>query len=140
MTVAIRIVEGPLDAAPPSWSVPGAGAVLRFEGVVRPDEEGRPIAALDYEVYEPMASRELRRLAEDLVREHGLLGIRAEHSRGRVPTGACSFRVWVAAGHRSEALAALDRFVDRLKRDVPIWKRAVALSAAGRAAAGAGTS
>ena len=104
----------------------GSGAWVRFEGIVRPDENGAVIVALDYEAYEPMASDVLRSLAEDVLARHGLGSIEVEHSRGRVRVGECSFRLTMTAGHRKPALAAMDEFIDRLKRDVPIWKKAVA--------------
>jgi molybdopterin synthase catalytic subunit len=42
-----------------------------------------------------------------------------------VEGGQCSFRLQVASAHRAEALAAMTEFIDRLKRDVPIWKSPV---------------
>lgn len=100
----------------------GAGACLVFEGVVRPLESERPVAALLYEAYEPMTSRELHRLATQVLTNHGLLGIRVEHSVGRVGAGEISFRLGVAARHRKEALRAVDEFIDLLKQVVPLWK------------------
>jgi molybdopterin synthase catalytic subunit len=124
--IVVRIVDGPLSAEPSPWEHPsGAGALLTFEGIARPTEEGRPIVALDYEAYEPMASTMLRRQAESALAEHDLLGICVEHSHGRVAVGECSFRLRIASRHRKEALAAMDWYIDALKRDVPIWKSAV---------------
>lgn len=131
MKLAVRIVDGPLAETAPVWAPAGAGAVVCFEGVARPTEHGEPIATLDYEAYEPMASRELERLAREVLHEFGLLGVLVEHSRGRVAVGERSFRLRVAALHRKEALAALERFIDRLKQDVPIWKQAVAFDGKG---------
>lgn len=124
MNIEVFIIDGPL---PPRVAprAEGAGAVLCFEGVVRPTEGGRPIEALDYEVYEPMASRMLKGLAEEVGREFALLAVHVEHSRGRVAAGACSFRLCISSGHRKEGLEAMGRFIDRMKQDVPIWKRAV---------------
>ena len=130
MTVTVAIVDGPV---PPRHGVGRgevAGAVVRFEGIVRGVENGAAIGALEYEVYEPMAERLLRRLADEAVTKHGLIAVRVEHSRGRVPVGACSFSLVVESKHRKEALAALDEFIDRMKADVPIWKRAVPPGAA----------
>ncbi len=121
MSIELQILEGPLDAATP-WHPSGAGAVICFEGVVRPTEQQRALVALEYEVYEPMTHRELKKLAQQVVEDHGLLGLRMAHSRGQVRVGACSFRLQVAAAHRKEALAAMDVFIDRMKQVVPIWK------------------
>src|SRR5208337_5556001 len=69
-----------------------------------------------------MALRVLEALALEMIETHGLIGIAVEHSRGRVGVGECSFRLQIAAPHRQEALAAMAEFIDRMKRDVPIWK------------------
>src|SRR2546421_9764426 len=123
--VYVKILDGPLTPKGLPRDVPNAGAVLCFEGVVRPVESGRAIAALDYEAYEPMATNLLRRLGGEVSRTHGLIDLCVEHSRGRVRAGECSFRLRVASPHRPEALRAVAEFVDRMKRDVPIWKTAV---------------
>lgn len=126
MDVDVQLVDGPIarSGVPEErGTLPeGAGAILCFEGVVRPTEADRPIDALEYQVYEPMAGRLLRRIAQEIVARHGLLAVRVEHSRGRVAVGACSFRLQIASRHREEGLAAMAEFIDRLKRDVPIWK------------------
>jgi molybdopterin synthase catalytic subunit len=125
MSVRVRIVDGPLPASARETPTEGAGAVVEFEGIVREREGNAAIRALDYSTYDPMALRQLTTLAGDIARKHGLLTLHADHSRGRVPVGACSFRLGVHAAHRKEALAAINEFIDRLKRDVPIWKSAV---------------
>jgi len=108
------------------------GATLRFEGVVRRAERDpeaadveRDLLALDYQTYDPMAQRGLEALAVSVAERHGLRSIVALHSRGRVGVGEVSFVLEVAAPHRVETLAAVADFIDRLKQDVPIWKRAV---------------
>jgi len=125
MNTHIMIHDGPLDTAEP-WSVQGAGAMLCFEGVVRPREADQPIAGLTYDTYDPMAEEELTRLAGEALEQFGLLAVRVEHSRGFVANFACSFRLRIASAHRKEALAAMDWFIDRMKQQVPIWKRPVA--------------
>jgi molybdopterin synthase catalytic subunit len=123
MSVEVTITDGPLPA-PTGTPIPGAGGNLIFEGIVRPTEDTRPIAALTYRTYEPMAQRTISAIATELISKHRLLGIKVEHSRGRVAVGECSFRLTIHSRHRKEALAAADEFIDRLKADVPIWKAA----------------
>jgi molybdopterin synthase catalytic subunit len=125
MSMTVAILDGPLPLSAAARRFADAGAVICFEGIVRPTEEGRLLLALDYEAYEPMASKTLGELAEAVMREHGLLAVAVEHSRGRVPVGQCSFRLLIASRHRKEGLAAMDRFIDRMKQDVPIWKKPV---------------
>lgn len=123
MSVRVRIDEGALPVV--TEGVAGAGALVCFEGVVRAQEEGRTLAGLRYEAYEPMATRELTALAERTVERHGLLGIEVWHSRGMVRVGEVSFRLVVRSAHRAEGLAAMGDFIDEMKRDVPIWKTPV---------------
>lgn len=130
MSVSIEIHDGPLPPAGP-WRIDGAGAILCFDGVVRPTEAGQAIEAIDYEAYEPMAQRQLNLLAEQTLERFGLLAINVTHSRGRVPAGECSFRLRIASAHRAAGLEAMGGFIDQLKRDVPIWKRPVHREPAG---------
>lgn len=125
MDVRVEIVDGPLGAPGDPARPGGAGAIVVFEGVVRGDEGGDPIDALEYEAYLPMAKNQLEALAREVGASHGIAMMRVEHSTGRVPVGACSFRLTVASAHRAEALEAMGEFIDRMKRDVPIWKRVV---------------
>jgi len=125
MNTKATIVAGALGAAGDWTPASGTGAVVVFEGIVRPTENGQPIAGLEYEVYEPMAGRILEQIAAAVMERHGLLGVRAEHSRGFVRAGERSFRLSIAAVHRAEALAAAAEFIDAMKRDAPIWKRPV---------------
>ncbi len=105
------------------------GASVRFEGIVRRNEpdhdragEMRDLTALEYQTYDPMAERELAALANEIASRHQLLSLVALHSRGRVEVGEISFVLTAAGTHRAETLAAIDEFIVRLKRDIPIWK------------------
>ncbi|MFO0860285.1 MAG: molybdenum cofactor biosynthesis protein MoaE [Phycisphaerales bacterium] len=124
MSIHIEIVSGPLKRVKLSPGR-GTGAFVTFEGVVRPNEEGQKIRALDYQVYEPMASKQLQKLASAIIKEFGVLDVSVWHSEGRVAAGEVSFRLVVESEHRQEALAAMGAFIDRMKRDVPIWKKPV---------------
>ena len=126
MSATVRIVDGAIgDPAPVLSPAAQFGAAIVFDGVVRSDEGGRTIRALAYEVYEPMASNMLAELGREMLAKHGLVAIMVEHSRGEVLVGQRSFRLTVHALHRAEALAAVGEFIDRMKRDVPIWKTAL---------------
>ena len=124
MNIDVSICDGPLPPAGPHY-IQGAGAILTFEGLVRSEESGRAIAALDYEVYDLMARKMLTELALQMRSQFDLLAVFVEHSRGRVPAEACSFRLCMISRHRAEGLQAMALFIDQMKRDVPIWKRPV---------------
>jgi molybdopterin synthase catalytic subunit len=123
--ILVTFHAGPINDPPPPFACEGAGAVVSFEGRVRPLENGRTIRGLCYEAYEPMARDMLLTIGEETVDRYGLVGLCVEHSKGLVLVGECSFRLQIAGRHRREALAAMSQFINRLKRDVPIWKTAV---------------
>ncbi|MHB1308027.1 MAG: molybdopterin synthase catalytic subunit [Limisphaerales bacterium] len=108
-----------MPPAPPT----GAGAWVEFRGVVRGEEDGQPIAALEYEAYSPMAEREMRRLIEEIAAAQPCLLAKVIHRVGVIPVGEAAIYVGVAGTHRAEAFTLLTQFMDRLKQDVPIWKR-----------------
>lgn len=121
MAIEVTMCDGPL-AKLGDFAAPGCGAVVCFEGVVRPDEGGRLLDALEYQAYEPMTSQQLHELGKAVCDECGVRFVAVEHSVGAVPVGAVSFRLRVGSEHRKEALRAIDLFVDRMKRDVALWK------------------
>ena len=124
MEIEIQFTDQPIaeNISPPGQ--PGtAGAWLEFRGVVRGEENGQAIRALEYEAYPEMAGREIRRLLQDISARHPCRAARVIHRVGVIPAGETAIYVGVASPHRGEAIALLAEFMDRLKQDVPIWKR-----------------
>ena len=107
-----------------------AGAWLEFRGVVRDEEKGQTISALEYEAYPEMANREIRRILESLSAKYPCLAAKVIHRVGVIPVAETAIYVGVASAHRGEAIALLAGFMDRLKQDVPIWKRRALLPVA----------
>lgn len=122
MEADVQLTNAPIAERLPA-PLPGAGALVEFRGVVRGQEAGAVIAALEYEAYSPMAESEMRRIVMGLAGEAPCLAIRVIHRIGIVPVGEAAIYIGVAARHRTEAFCFLAGFMDRLKRDVPIWKR-----------------
>jgi len=121
MNVDIVISEQPLQLPP--LILPGCGAIARFDGIVRGLEDGKEIAGLYYEAYAPMAEKVIRDILAELHREHPCERVRISHRIGFVPVGEAAIMMDVHSSHRGEAFALLQKFMDRLKQDVPIWKR-----------------
>jgi len=131
MEIEIQLTNGPIGEKVSPPLIPGSnGAWLEFRGVVRDSENGVPISALDYEGYPEMAKREIHRLLEDISQKHPCLAAKVIHRLGTIPVGETAIYVGVAGKHRGEALALLAEFMDRLKQDVPIWKRRAIVAAA----------
>jgi molybdopterin synthase catalytic subunit/molybdopterin converting factor small subunit len=101
------------------------GAVVTFWGVVRDEEEGKPIRALEYTAYREMAEHQFQKLLIETRQKWKLKRIRLIHRLGIIAVGEPSLLVRVEAPHRGEAFAAAQFIIDELKQKVPIWKRAV---------------
>jgi molybdopterin synthase catalytic subunit len=123
MKIHVEITSDPLAARGVTAAEAGAGAVVEFAGVVRGEENGSEIPGLDYEAYEAMARSEMERIARELAAAYPCRSLEVLHRIGRVPSGEASILVRIEAKHRAEAFGMLSEFMDRLKRDVPIWKR-----------------
>jgi molybdopterin converting factor subunit 1 len=117
----IEIQRGAIDVQVVVDSVrrSDAGAVVLFVGTVRSD---RGVRALDYEVYRPMAMKQMARIAEEARAKFGALEIAIVHRLGRIAVGSPSVAIAVAAPHRAEAFAACEWAMDQVKQIVPIWK------------------
>lgn len=102
---------------------PRAGAVVTFVGTTRNENAGRRVTRLEYEAYEGMARKEMRRLAAAARARWPVRKIAMVHRVGVVPVGEASVAIAVSAGHRGEAFTACHWLIDRLKELVPIWKK-----------------
>jgi molybdopterin synthase catalytic subunit len=125
MKIRVEITRDVLRAGGLAPAQAGCGAVVEFAGVVRGEENGAAIGALDYEAYEAMARGEMERILRELAAEFACESVAVRHRIGRVPVGEASIVVRVEAKHRVEAFGMLAEFMNRLKLDVPIWKKAV---------------
>lgn len=104
---------------------PSNGALVWFSGIVREENDGKPVREIRYECYEPMAKRELETIAKETREKWPLHQIVIVHHVGTLPVGATSLVVVVTASHRKEAFEAVQYIVDQLKKRVPIWKKEV---------------
>jgi molybdopterin synthase catalytic subunit len=103
---------------------PGNGAVVIMGGTVRQQTNGRPVVALDYQAYEPMALVVFQAIATQ-IRHHWpqVNRVVIHHRTGRLAVGETSVLVAVGCPHRGEAFAACQYAIDTLKHQAPIWKK-----------------
>lgn len=122
---AAVLVDGPLDAAAAvaRVSAPSRGAVVTFLGTVRDHHAGRPVDHLLYTAYRAMAERAIGRIVADLEAAHDDLAAVVVHRLGEVPAGEASVVIAVASPHRQAAYEASRTALERLKTEVPVWKR-----------------
>lgn len=122
MKIEIVITDQPLSSAGVDASGGISGAVVEFAGLVRSEEEGRAIDALHYEAYDSMARSEMERILRELQPLFPCHAVRVAHRTARVPVGEAAILVRIEAKHRAEAFGMLAGFMDRMKKDVPVWK------------------
>lgn len=120
-----ELVDGPIDTnqAVAAVSGPSRGAVVVFLGTVRDHHAGRPVLKLTYSAYRPMALEGLRRIASDLEAAHQDLRATIVHRLGEVPAGEASVVIAIGSPHRAAAYEASRTALERLKAEIPIWKR-----------------
>lgn len=122
----IEITRDPIDipALEAASSHPACGAVLTFSGTVRNHHMGRQVVKLAYEAYEGMAQSEMVKVVEEARQQWpDIRTVQVVHRFGEMAVGASSIYITVASPHRVEGFAALRFIIDRIKQDVPIWKK-----------------
>jgi molybdopterin synthase catalytic subunit len=103
---------------------PSNGAVVVMSGTVRSQTEGRSVAFLEYQAYEPMVIKVFENIAQDLQRQWSAVNTLVIHHRtGKLIIGEISVLVAVGCPHRSEAFEACRYAIDTLKHQAPIWKK-----------------
>ncbi|MTE13151.1 molybdenum cofactor biosynthesis protein MoaE [Nocardia aurantiaca] len=118
-----RISDQPLDPAEAEKAVSGPryGGIVVFTGKVRDHDGGQSVSSLEYSAH-PQAEQFLRKVCTDVADSSGL-PVAAVHRIGSLTIGDLAIVVAVAAPHRAEAFTACAELVDRIKHEVPIWKR-----------------
>ena len=101
----------------------GKGAVVVFVGNVRNSFGGRPVERITYSAYPAMAERRLERIVSEL--EAAEPGTRVEivHGLGTLEVGDASVVIATASAHRRQAYDTNRLALERIKAEVPIWKR-----------------
>lgn len=120
-----RVTQAPIDLQELMRHVrsDADGAVILFTGVVRNHHEGRPVDRLKYEAYEAMAVEKLTAICEQVRSRFAVGDVAVVHRLGQLEVGDVSVAIAVAAPHRDAAYRASREIIERIKREVPIWKR-----------------
>jgi molybdopterin synthase catalytic subunit len=100
-----------------------AGAVVTFDGRVRNHNDGKAVAALEYQAYPTLTVPTGSRILEEEAARYGILRARAVHRTGPLAIGDAAVWVGVAAAHRGQAFDAARAIMERLKYELPVWKK-----------------
>jgi molybdopterin synthase catalytic subunit len=102
---------------------PAAGAVVTFDGRVRNHNAGQAVSRLEYQAYPALAISTGQRILEEEAARHGILAAQAAHRTGPLEIGEAAVWVGVASAHRGPAFDAARAIMERLKYELPIWKK-----------------
>jgi len=119
-----RIVDHPidLDTLIEDVRAPGYGALVTFVGTVRDTFDGHRVSGIQYNGYTRMAEARLARIEQELEAEGVELRLRIVHRLGDLQVGEVSVAIAAASPHRDAAFSACRSALERLKKEVPIWK------------------
>ncbi|MFF9733291.1 molybdenum cofactor biosynthesis protein MoaE [Streptomyces albidoflavus] len=119
--LALRDTPLSLDEVYAAVGDDAAGATALFVGTVRDHDGGKAVDALEYSAH-PHAERFLREVAEKVAADHPVLALAAVHRTGLLRIGEVAVIAAVSCPHRAASFAACADLVERVKRDVPVWK------------------
>ena len=123
--MTVRVQEQPFDfgaeAADFTATVPGAGAVVTFTGIVRDTSAG--LDRMEIEHYPGMTERAIGQIRDTAMARWNLTGALVIHRHGTLRPGDPIMMVATAAPHRADAFAAAEFLMDYLKSRAPFWKK-----------------
>jgi molybdopterin synthase catalytic subunit len=99
------------------------GAVSLFVGITRRFTGNIETLCLEYEAYESMATMKMLELTTRVAQQWQIERVAFVHRLGRVAIGETSMVVAVGSAHRDNAIDACHWIVERVKAEVPIWKK-----------------
>ena len=120
-----RVVDRPLRLEEVVEAVSGEayGGLVTFSGSVRNQTKGRRVLRLEYEAYPPMAEKKLAEIGAEVAGQFSGTRLAIVHRVGTLKPGELAVVIAAAAPHRKEAFLGCEHAIERLKQDVPIWKK-----------------
>ena len=99
------------------------GAVVSFVGRVRNFSNEKTVLHIEFEAYNEMARKEIKKAADDACEKWHLNSCLVMHRFGRIEIGEACIIIAVSSPHRKEAFQAAQYIIDAIKKEVPIWKK-----------------
>lgn len=125
------LISGPIPGDILAWELSNdhlttnAGAIAFFLGRVRNDDmEGKQVSGIEYSAYPEMIVQVIQGIRDRLFNEFSdLFFLKILHSTGLVRCGEISLLVMVCCGHRQQSFSSLEKCVQLIKEDLPVWKK-----------------
>lgn len=124
-----KVVQRSETAIDPSEGIafvsdPGFGGIDVFIGKVRDLNQGRAVQGITYDLFEPLALNEFKRLVNEVAAEFGpRIKLYVAHAKGRLAVGEVAVVVAAGSPHRDEAFRACRQLIEAVKHRSPIWKQ-----------------
>jgi molybdopterin synthase catalytic subunit len=99
------------------------GGIALFVGTVRNSTKNKEVTLLDFSGYEPMAIKEMQKIANKALEKFDIHKIASHHAVGKLKIGYIPVIIAVSSAHRKAAFEACEFAIDTLKETVPIWKK-----------------
>ncbi|MFZ3060577.1 MAG: molybdopterin synthase [Candidatus Methanoperedens sp.] len=99
------------------------GAIGTFTGIVRAQNKGARTEYLEFEEYGGLARQKMDEICASLREKEGIIDVLMHHRTGIIPAGEDIVYIVVAASHREQLFPVLREAIERLKLEVPIWKK-----------------
>ncbi len=105
-----------------------AGAIAAFIGIVKEDpvvSSSGKVQYLEYEAFKEVAVQKLHELRDDLAKREGIVDVSIHHVVDRVGVGDESLIIVVLGTRRKFVFPVLEEAVERVNKEIPIWKKEV---------------
>lgn len=105
-----------------------AGGTVLFVGSVRDHNDTGPVSKIHYEAYQEMAEDKINEIEREVRKKWNIQRFVAIHRIGNLKVKEISVAVAASAEHRREAFEACKYGIDKIKTNVPIWKKEISES------------
>jgi molybdopterin synthase catalytic subunit len=121
----VAITDRPIELAPLIRDIATAatGGIDVFIGTVRDTNEGKAVGSIEYTAYVPMAEELMGRIESEIRARWPVENVTIVHRIGLLRVGEISVLTAVGAPHRAASFEACRYAIERVKADVPIWKK-----------------
>lgn len=121
----LRVSVEPLDPQEALAFIidPAAGGECVFIGRVRESSDAGEVTGILYEAWSELADTRLAELADELFDRWPCTKVALLHRFGQLAIGDAAVIVGVSAPHRGQAFEACRHGIERIKRDLHIWKK-----------------
>ncbi|OPB87283.1 molybdenum cofactor biosynthesis protein MoaE [Elizabethkingia ursingii] len=102
-----------------------SGGIATFIGTVRNKTKDKPVVRLEYECYQSMAIKEIRKITNKAILQFSVRNVVVHHRTGVLVPGEEAVIIVVSDGHRDAVFDACRYIIDTIKQTVPIWKKEI---------------